>query len=1118
MKGRVPGQAASRAPQDASRGGPAAASPRARLARFVGRELEVLVEERIERAAEDRDDGRLRSDGPGSRRPEVDGAVIGRLRGRPREPGNAASAPASLRRVARRRPRRPIALGCRARPARSARLPRRAQPGAARGGAATRRGTSSSWPARARARPGSSRPRSPSWSASAASRPSPSWPSPSPTRPPREMRDRAARHRAACARAMIQDLPLLRRLVPAGATPAAAGSTPTSPSTTTTTQATLLHARLPRADRGAERSAALAQAIARAKDYGLAPGLARTCDRRFPERDFRSASTPSTRSGSARTGNVGLRRPHPRCPSASCESDEAIARPRSAQRFRVILVDEYQDSNVAQFELLKRPRRRPAAYVCVVGDDDQSIYRFRGAEVRNILALPRGLPRHRRSCGWSGTTAPTRASSTWPAHVVSRNEGRLGKTLVAEQAGRRQADARPAARPGRGGGLLLPRSPKRDRARAARWSDVAILYRTNAQSLAFETRLPNARASPTASSGSLRFYEREEVKDALAYLALLANPRDEVAFKPRRQQARPRRRGRQPRSRSSRRPRSTATAATWSGGLAAPAPGLKAPRPARGSRPSSPRRLLGAAARPRALGSPRPRGARSSGSLVEARRARSSRSRASLEYHRGQDEVAGTQKAANLDELVNAASRLSRGPRRASSDFLEAIELDRRLPRGPRGDARTRVTLITMHNTKGLEFPVVIVTGLEQGLFPRDDDEGDDLEEQRRLFYVAITRAKDELHLTSCMWRASTAGSSRPALAVPRRDRPDGLAPDREAASARPGRRGAADTGSPVPGRGLRPLGAARGSLAGAAQAPDDASDGRWRAGDRRSTTRTTAPGYVVSQCQVRTPGARGPSSSSSFETGQGSSSFFPRFTNKLEIQRGLSMRSTKRDRPSRAPAAHPPHAAMEALRRGRLADSSDLRLLDGAGASCGAKGRLRGHVEPRTAVDLGLLKAPRLGLRAPRERALEQAFPATSGSSGSSGTRSGPWRPWPGPGNPVRSARPRTRRPGRTAGNPRLPRARNRRAGRSADVLVHPFLRLRRPAAAVRPRPRRPPRAAPALSPPLRFRRPGLFRRRRGRAAIGGRAAVDPAPCGPPGLGGLRGHAVRLSRGPQGP
>ncbi|MGB4586804.1 MAG: 3'-5' exonuclease, partial [Rectinemataceae bacterium] len=87
------------------------------------------------------------------------------------------------------------------------------------------------------------------------------------------------------------------------------------------------------------------------------------------------------------------------------------------------------------------------------------------------------------------------------------------------------------------------------------------------------------------------------------------------------------------------------------------------------------------------------------------------------------------------------------------AEFLETVELDRGFQSGDGQENKDAVSLITMHNTKGLEFPLVIVTGLEQGLFPRDDEEGDDLEEQRRLFYVALTRAKDSLYLSACRWR-----------------------------------------------------------------------------------------------------------------------------------------------------------------------------------------------------------------------------------------------------------------------------------------------------------------------------------------------------------------------------
>jgi len=121
-----------------------------------------------------------------------------------------------------------------------------------------------------------------------------------------------------------------------------------------------------------------------------------------------------------------------------------------------------------------------------------------------------------------------------------------------------------------------------------------------------------------------------------------------------------------------------------------------------------------------------------------------------IDVYRGKDKIAGTQKEENIEELINAASDAPLSED-GLLEFLDSVMLDQsRQANDTNADA---VTLITMHNTKGLEFPLVIVTGLEQGLFPRNDEEGEDLEEQRRLFYVAVTRAKDQLYLTACRWR-----------------------------------------------------------------------------------------------------------------------------------------------------------------------------------------------------------------------------------------------------------------------------------------------------------------------------------------------------------------------------
>ena len=122
------------------------------------------------------------------------------------------------------------------------------------------------------------------------------------------------------------------------------------------------------------------------------------------------------------------------------------------------------------------------------------------------------------------------------------------------------------------------------------------------------------------------------------------------------------------------------------------------------------------------------------------------------EYYSAQDEIAGTQKTANMQELANSAVFYPK-TRAGLSDFLDHIELDRTLEAADENEARDSVNLITLHNTKGLEFPRVIITGLERGIFPRTDKSNEEIEEERRLFYVGITRAKDELYMTSCAMR-----------------------------------------------------------------------------------------------------------------------------------------------------------------------------------------------------------------------------------------------------------------------------------------------------------------------------------------------------------------------------
>ncbi|MDR0589296.1 MAG: ATP-dependent helicase [Spirochaetaceae bacterium] len=444
----------------------------------------------------------------------------------------------------------------------------------------------------------------------------------------------------------------------------------------------------------------------------------------------------------------------------------AVAR-RFHDRFRVILVDEYQDSNIAQFELLKE-LAGPETYVCVVGDDDQSIYRFRGAEVKNILEFPDRFPGTdiiRLERNYRSTIPILKVASS----VVDNNRDRLGKELRAER--------------GNGKTPVLTFLPDQDeevvfcadlikRSRKkeppAAYADWAILYRTNAQSLGFETEFLR-RHIPYRVVGTLKFYEREEIKDALALLSFLVNPRDEVAFR-----------------RVVNKPSRGIGAATVDrilgeavlGGLA----GENGAEPADGDLAAAAKRLLpslpakarsGITAFLAVMEKGRfvLEGTAEKKDIIKEEKTKREELRAGeglslcvvqlvidagiAEYHSSHDEISGNQRLNNLQELANAASLY---PANAEGllEFLEHIELDRSLEeerQADKGKTLDTVTLITYHNTKGLEFRRVIMTGLEQGVFPRNDKEWEDLEEERRLFYVGATRAMDELYISSCAVR-----------------------------------------------------------------------------------------------------------------------------------------------------------------------------------------------------------------------------------------------------------------------------------------------------------------------------------------------------------------------------
>lgn len=421
-------------------------------------------------------------------------------------------------------------------------------------------------------------------------------------------------------------------------------------------------------------------------------------------------------------------------------------------RFKVVMVDEYQDSNVAQFKLL-RTLVGPETYVCVVGDDDQSIYKFRGAEVKNILNFPNefaGTQIIRLETNYRSTGKILACADA----VVSHNKDRLGKTLVADR--------------GEGTKPVLTFLDNQDdeadfcanlikksvQDKKSSYSDWAILYRTNAQATFFET-LFKRRKIPYQIVGSITFFEREEIRDILAYLELIANPRNEVAFK--RIVNKPTRGI----GEKSQEKIIKASQETF-GGLIEE---LNLVNFARDFIPN--------------LAKKAGEGLKEFCSKMEEFRTLLEKNISAIkdnesedneeeslaffiktvvedsglfEYHQGRDEVEGTFRTEFLMQFVDMAKNYEANLL-GLVNFLDSIELDRSVAEGETEDKEDSVTLITLHNTKGLEFPKVIITGVENGIFPREEKVGDELEEERRIFYVGITRAKDELYITSCKER-----------------------------------------------------------------------------------------------------------------------------------------------------------------------------------------------------------------------------------------------------------------------------------------------------------------------------------------------------------------------------
>lgn len=412
-------------------------------------------------------------------------------------------------------------------------------------------------------------------------------------------------------------------------------------------------------------------------------------------------------------------------------------RQKYASRFRYILVDEYQDTNYAQHMIISQ-LTRDNHHICVVGDDAQSIYSFRGANIDNILHFTRQFPEAetvKLERNYRSTQHIVEASNS----IISHNRGQIHKVVYSEKSAGEPLTVMPAGSDKEEASKVCGAIKRLHRAEKVEYDEMAILYRTNAQSRAFEDALRKS-ALPYRIYGGLSFYQRKEIKDIMAYFRLMTNLNDEEAFK------------------------------------------RIVNYPARGIGNTTLQKIITASRehnaslwavteRPTDYGVQLNRGAltklESFCGLILEFRAKSATmgaydlARDIIENSGIRQDIAkedgpeGDSKRENIEELLGSIHAYEKEAMEESqremaplSDYLSTVAL--LTDADQKDDGTPKVTLMTIHASKGLEFETIFVTGLEQELFPAASALlfQKEMEEERRLFYVAVTRAKRFCYLT----------------------------------------------------------------------------------------------------------------------------------------------------------------------------------------------------------------------------------------------------------------------------------------------------------------------------------------------------------------------------------
>ncbi|WP_169275209.1 UvrD-helicase domain-containing protein [Bifidobacterium moraviense] len=415
-------------------------------------------------------------------------------------------------------------------------------------------------------------------------------------------------------------------------------------------------------------------------------------------------------------------------------------------KFHYILVDEYQDTNHAQYVLVRELAgvdavERPA-WVTVVGDSDQSIYAFRGADIRNIQDFEKDFP-HARTIMLEQNYRSTQTILDAANAVISRNEGRKpkklwtalgkGEPIVGYAADNAQQEAQ----------WIATEIARLAAEEGIAYSDMAVMYRANAQSRSLEEALINA-GLPYQLVGGTKFYERREVKDAMAYLQAIVNPVDSVNV---RRILNVPKRGLGARAEALVSGYADANGVSFWDGVA----NLERIE----GMPTRTANQLGAFRE--LMTSLSAFAAEHAGKPSEVVAEVLSKSGLLEELQRSEDPQDAS-RVENLSQLQSVAAEFEQNtPDATLAGFLETTALVADSDQLPgEGEDTGKVTLMTLHTAKGLEFPVVFLTGMEQGTFPhsRSLEDASELAEERRLAYVGITRAKRRLYVTRAAVRA----------------------------------------------------------------------------------------------------------------------------------------------------------------------------------------------------------------------------------------------------------------------------------------------------------------------------------------------------------------------------